>query len=156
MLNDTQKLHAQVNQAIIRCRRVYSMWAKRNKVSYNRVLVLLTIREYGFCTQKQVCDSYLLPPQTINHVIAEMKKEAILEIDKDRQRGKEKTFVLTKSGERYAEKILHSMDIMEERAAKQLGKEKIYMMTQLFTEYNQVLEGALENEEMLEEIDYEQ
>lgn len=156
MLNDTQKLHAQVNQAIIRCRRVYSMWAKRNKVSYNRVLVLLTIREYGFCTQKQVCDSYLLPPQTINHVIAEMKKEAILEIDKDRQRGKEKTFVLTESGEEYAEKILHSLDIMEERAAKQLGKEKIYMMTQLFTEYNQVLEDALENEEMLEEIDYEQ
>ena len=68
-----QKLYDQVNQAIIRCRGVYSMWAKNNNVSYNRMLVLYTIREFGFCTQKQICDSYLLPRQTVNHVISEMK-----------------------------------------------------------------------------------
>ena len=71
-----QKLYDQVNQAIIRCRGVYSMWAKNNNVSYNRMLVLYTIREFGFCTQKQICDSYLLPRQTVNHVISEMKKDA--------------------------------------------------------------------------------
>ena len=38
-----QKLYDQVNQAIIRCRGVYSMWAKNNNVSYNRMLVLYTI-----------------------------------------------------------------------------------------------------------------
>lgn len=156
MLNDVQKLHAQVNQAIVRCRRVYSMWAKENKVSYNRMLVLYTIREYGFCTQKQVCDSYLLPPQTINHVITQMRKEAILEVNKDKSCGKEKAFVLTQSGEAYAEKLLHSLDIMEERAAKRLGKEKIYGMTQLFMEYNQVLEESLDDEETSEEVHYEQ
>lgn len=156
MLNDVQKLHAQVNQAIVRCRRVYSMWAKENKVSYNRMLVLYTIREYGFCTQKQVCDSYLLPPQTINHVITQMRKEAIIEVDKDKSCGKEKAFVLTQSGEAYAEKLLYSLDIMEERAAKRLGKEKIYRMTQLFMEYNQVLEESLEDEETSEEVHYEQ
>lgn len=156
MLNDVQKLHAQVNQAIVRCRRVYSMWAKENKVSYNRMLVLYTIREYGFCTQKQVCDSYLLPPQTINHVITQMRKEAIIEVDKDKSCGKEKAFVLTQSGETYAEKLLHSLDIMEERAAKRLGKEKIYGMTQLFMEYNQVLEESLDEESTSEEVHYEQ
>ena len=74
-----QKLYDQVNQAIIRCRGVYSMWAKNNNVSYNRMLVLYTIREFGFCTQKQICDSYLLPRQTVNHVISEMKKDGILD-----------------------------------------------------------------------------
>ena len=76
-----QKLYDQVNQAIIRCRGVYSMWAKNNNVSYNRMLVLYTIREFGFCTQKQICDSYLLPRQTVNHVISEMKKDGILVAD---------------------------------------------------------------------------
>ena len=76
-----QKLYDQVNQAIIRCRGVYSMWAKNNNVSYNRMLVLYTIREFGFCTQKQICDSYLLPRQTVNHVISEMKKDGILVTD---------------------------------------------------------------------------
>ena len=47
MDHEIQKLHDQVNQAIIRCRRVYSVWAKKNKVSYNRMLVLYTIREYA-------------------------------------------------------------------------------------------------------------
>ena len=42
------------------------------------MLVLYTIREFGFCTQKQICDSYLLPRQTVNHVISEMKKDGIL------------------------------------------------------------------------------
>ena len=147
MDREIQKLHDQVNQAIIRCRRVYSMWAKENNVSYNRMLVLYTIREYGFCTQKQVCDSYLLPRQTINHVIAEMKKEGILEINKEKCIGKEKAFVLTKSGEEYSEKLLHSLSLMEERAVEQLGEERIRTMTKLFMEYDQVLEDSLEEEE---------
>ena len=65
MDHEIQKLHDQVNQAIIRCRRVYSVWAKKNKVSYNRMLVLYTIREYGSCTQKQVCDSYMLDRKSV-------------------------------------------------------------------------------------------
>ena len=85
-----QKLYDQVNQAIIRCRGVYSMWAKNNNVSYNRMLVLYTIREFGSCTQKQICDSYLLPRQTVNHVISEMKKDGILVADPEKSTGKEK------------------------------------------------------------------
>ena len=95
MDHEIQKLHDQVNQAIIRCRRVYSVWAKKNKVSYNRMLVLYTIREYGSCTQKQVCDSYMLPRQTVNHVITEMRKEGILAVSEEMSRGKEKALVLT-------------------------------------------------------------
>ena len=133
MDHEIQKLHDQVNQAIIRCRRVYSVWAKKNKVSYNRMLVLYTIREYGSCTQKQVCDSYMLPRQTVNHVITEMRKEGILAVSEEMSRGKER--------------LLHSLSLMEERAAAQLGAERIRMMTELFMEYDRVLEDALEEEE---------
>ena len=131
-----QKLYDQVNQAIIRCRGVYSMWAKNNNVSYNRMLVLYTIREFGFCTQKQICDSYLLPRQTVNHVI--------LVTDPEKSTGKEKALVLTPEGERYSEKLLYSLSRMEERAAKRLGEDKIRRMTELFMEYDQILEEALE------------
>ena len=138
-----QKLYDQVNQAIIRCRGVYSMWAKNNNVSYNRMLVLYTIREFGSCTQKQICDSYLLPRQTVNHVISEMKKDGILVTDPEKSTGKEKALVLTPEGERYSEKLLYSLSWMEERAAKRLGEDKICRMTELFMEYDQILEEAL-------------
>ena len=130
MDHEIQKLHDQVNQAIIRCRRVYSVWAKKNKVSYNRMLVLYTIREYGSCTQKQVCDSYMLPRQTVNHVISEMKKDGILVTDPEKSTGKEKALVLTPEGERYSEKLLYSLSRMEEREAKRLGEDKIPRMTE--------------------------
>ena len=143
MDRNTQKLHDQVNQAIIRCRRVYSMWAKENQVSYNRMLVLYTIREYGICTQKQVCDSYLLPCQTVNHVITEMRKEGILEINKEKSFGKEKALVLTKTGEAYSEKLLYSLSLMEERTVKRIGEERIREMTELFMEYDRILEETL-------------
>ena len=75
-----------------------------------------------------------------------MKKEGILEINKEKCIGKEKAFVLTKIGEEYSEKLLHSLSLMEERAVKQLGEERIRTMTKLFMEYDQVLEDSLEEE----------
>lgn len=101
-----QKLYDQVNQAIIRCRGVYSMWAKNNNVSYNRMLVLYTIREFGSCTQKQICDSYLLPRQTVNHVISEMKKDGILVADPEKSTGKEKALVFDAGGRTVFGKII--------------------------------------------------
>lgn len=61
MDSQNRKLHNSVNHAIIKCRGVYSQWAKRTGVNYNRMLVFYTIRDYGYCMQKQMCDQYLLP-----------------------------------------------------------------------------------------------
>ncbi len=38
-------------------------------ISYNEMLVLYTLREFDFCTQKQIYDSYMLPRQAINYNI---------------------------------------------------------------------------------------
>ena len=82
--------------------------------------------------------------QTANHVISEMKKDGILVTDPEKSIGKEKALVLTPEGERYSEKLLYSLSRMEERAAKRLGEDKIRRMTELFMEYDQILEEALE------------
>ena len=80
-------------------------------------------------------------------MITEMRKEGILAVSEEMSRGKEKALVLTESGEEYSERLLHSLSLMEERAAAQLGAERIRMMTELFMEYDRVLEDALEEEE---------
>ena len=83
MDHEIQKLHDQVNQAIIRCRRVYSVWAKKNRVSYNRMLGALY--DPGIMDpahRNRVCDSYMLPRQTVNHVITEMRKRGILAVSR--------------------------------------------------------------------------
>ena len=63
------------NHSIIKLRGVYADWSRRHNINYNEMLVLYTIRENGYCTQKQVCDNYLLPRQTIHNVISRMREQ---------------------------------------------------------------------------------
>ena len=75
---EIQQLMNDVNRAIIKFRGVYSSWSKKHGVNYNEMLVLYTIRDNGFCTQKQICENYLLPKQTVNHVITSMLTDGLL------------------------------------------------------------------------------
>jgi DNA-binding MarR family transcriptional regulator len=77
MNQKTHQLLNDVNRAIIKFRGVYSAWSKKHGISYNEMLVLYTIRDNGYCTQKMIGDSYLLPKQTINNVIIGMLKTDI-------------------------------------------------------------------------------
>ena len=81
MDSQSQQLHNKVNHAIIKCRGVYSQWAKRIGVNYTRMLVFYTIRDYGYCIQKQMCDQYLLPRQTMNNIVSALCREGLLAED---------------------------------------------------------------------------
>lgn len=72
MDQQTKALWDQITRAIIKYRGIYAAWSKKHGISYNEMLVFYTIRDDGFCTQKQICDSYLLPRQTINHANAKV------------------------------------------------------------------------------------
>ena len=144
MDKQTQQLHDSVNHAIIKCRGVYSLWAKKCGVSYNRMLVFYTIREYGFCTQKQMCDQYLLPRQTMNNIVAALCREGLLTEDPARRQGREKAYVPTAAGADYSAKHLASLNAVEERAAEVFGRERIRAMAELVLEYDRALETALE------------
>ena len=89
------KLLAELNCAVIQFRGLYAAWAKRHGISYNEMLVYYTIRDQGYCTQKQLCDSYLLPRQTINHVMLDLRARGLLTLSPDHCTGREKAFVLT-------------------------------------------------------------
>lgn len=144
METNNLKLLNDINRAIIKFRGIYSLWSSRHHISYHEMLVLYTIREYGFCTQKQICESYLLPKQTIHNVIAAMRKSGVLEPDKANSRGREKAFVLSAQGRGYAAPFLESLNTVEERALELLGKEKLQALTALLWEYDQALGMAME------------
>lgn len=139
-----QQLFDDINRAIIKFRGIYSEWSSRHNISYNEMLVLYTIREYGFCTQKQICGNYLLPKQTINNVMAALRKAGLLEYEEDHSKGHEKAFVLTAKGIEYAAPFLKSLDEVESQALQLLGEEKLQALTGLLLEYNQALNQALE------------
>ncbi len=134
-----------VNRAIIKFRGTYSQWSSAHGISYNEMLVLYTIREKGFCTQKQICDSYLLPRQTMNNVITVMRESGLLELSLEHSTGREKAFVLTGRGEEYARPLLDSMNAFEEQAVALLGDEKLAKLTALMLEYDQALGQTMQD-----------
>ncbi|MCD8022931.1 MAG: MarR family transcriptional regulator [Lachnospiraceae bacterium] len=144
MENDTQKLLADLNQAVIQFRGLYSAWSKKHGISYNEMLVLYTIRDNGFCTQKQICDSYLLPRQTMNHVITDMRKRGLLTIRPEYSSGREKAFVLTREGQTYAAPLLNSLNQIEAQAIESAGCETIRSMTGTLMAFDSILKQAMD------------
>ncbi len=146
MQKRTEKIVNEVNRAIIQFRGIYSEWSKQHNISYNEMLVFYTIREHGFCTQKQICDSYLLPRQTINNVIKKMRTEGILEQSRQMYIGREKSFSLTLKGEEYSKKVMESLNNVEEHALQIMGKDKMLLMTELIYEYSKSLKEAMQQD----------
>ena len=77
-------------------------------------MIYYTIREYGYCTQKLICDSYLLPKQTINHVFSSLRDKGILALNKDKSLGKEKAFSFSKDGEERFSSFASKLDGSEQ------------------------------------------
>ena len=137
-----------VNRAIIRLRGIYAEWSGRHGISYNEMLVLYTIRENGFCTQKQICSDYLLPRQTINQVIAQMRRQGLLELRNSSGGGREKAFVLTEKGKIWSAPLLASLTQVESRAVELMGEEQLEHLTALLRWHDSTLCRALgESEE---------
>lgn len=144
MNKDELNLLNGINRAIIKFRGIYSKWSNEQNISYHEMLVYYMIREYGFCTQKQICEHYLLPKQTINNVITSMRKNGILIYDEMHSAGREKAFILSDKGLQYAAPFLESMNTMEYRALELLGKDKLQTLTDLMLEYDYALQQAIE------------
>ena len=146
MRNEALKLSKDINRAVIKFRGVYSVWSKKHGISYNEMLVFYTIRDNGFCTQKQICDSYLLPRQTINNVIANMRKKELLTICKEKSIGKEKAFILTDKGKIYAEPLLKSLSKIEIQAIERVGFDYIKSMAQTIMTFDKALKQAMKED----------
>lgn len=146
MDEESLKLLAEINRAIIQFRGLYAAWAKAHGISYHELLVLYTIRDQGYCTQKQICDNYLLPRQTMNHVFLDLRKRGLLEQRSTHGIGREKAFVLSEQGERYARPLLEALNRVELQTLEIVGAKNIRSMVKDVLAYDQALETAMEAE----------
>ena len=146
MDQESLKLLSEINRAIIQFRGLYAAWSKEHGISYHELLVLYTIREQGFCTQKQICDSYLLPRQTMNHVILDLRERGLLEQSSEHGIGREKAFIFSDQGKRYAQPLLDSLNRMELQTLETFGKTNIRSMVKDVFTYDQALEAAMKAE----------
>lgn len=129
----------ELNRAIIRFRNSYSVWSNKHGISYHEMLVYYVIREYGFCTQKLICESYLLPKQTINNVFIKLRNNGILLQDTQKENRKEKVFILSEKGKAHYMQFISKLDAAESMAVDIIGFANLRELERLFNEYDKAL-----------------
>lgn len=80
----------------------------------------------------------------MNYVFMGLREQGILQYSKEHSVGKEKAYILSEQGKEYATPFLESLDVVETRAIRLLGEDKIAMLTGLLLEYDAALNCALE------------
>lgn len=134
-----------VNIAISNTLDLYRLWAKKKNINYNALLILYTLNDYKVCTQKQICDWWALPKQTVHGILIDFEKKGYITITANEDNKRERLIAFTDSGINYASSILDKLLVMEENAMINLGEEKRKQLIESNTKYYELLKEEIQN-----------
>lgn len=123
----------------------YGIWAKEHGLSYNALLVLYTMEEVTKCTQKQICESWLIPKQTVNSILLEFKEQGYVEFEIDSNNKREKIVRFTNLGQQYAKSILTKLHSIEEEVMLKMGAEMCEQFVEANNVYYDLFKKEIEN-----------
>lgn len=146
MTTEKRALLNGVNSGIIRIRGAYAAWCSANGLNYYVMLVFYSLSYDKLRTQKEICDAYRIPKQSLNNVITTLRKDGYLELVPDEKNRREKVLILTEKGRTYAEEKMSSLKEMEEESIRLMGEEDMKMMIRLSARYSEILEDLMEQE----------
>lgn len=135
-----------VNNALSRTLDLYRIWAKQHNLNYNALVILYTLDDYQVCTQKQICEWWALPKQTVHGILLDFEKKGYLTITANADNKRERLIAFTESGKLYASSILKQLHEMEEHAMEKLGAEQRAQLIDCNTKYYELLKEELQNE----------
>lgn len=143
MRRKTEALLTGVNKAIIKMRGVYAVWCREQGMSYHELLVWYSLRSFGPCTQKQICEHYLLPKQTIHNIVTGLREKGYVELRQDGTGWREKVIAPTEAGLEYSRGFMEPLEVIEGEAVAEMGEEDLAAMTELAMRYGAILERKL-------------
>ena len=134
-----------VNIALSGTLDLYRIWAKKHQLNYNALVILYTLNDYKKCTQKQICEWWALPKQTVHGILLDFEKKGYITITASTKNKRERLIAFTENGEIFASSILNRLYQMEENAMHKLGEEKRKQLIESNTKYYELLKEDIEN-----------
>ncbi|HIY77476.1 MAG TPA: MarR family transcriptional regulator [Candidatus Borkfalkia excrementavium] len=117
---------------------LYEDWAKKRGISYFELLTILSVTEAQTpCTQKDICDQWILPKQTVNSVLANLVKRGWVRLSPSPKDRRNKEILLTGEGKIAAAKIAGDLQEKENAVWLKLGKKRADEMLENTAIYNQ-------------------
>ncbi len=116
---------------------LYEDWAKKRGISYFELLTILSVTEAQTpCTQKDICDQWILPKQTVNSVLANLVKRGWVRLSPSPKDRRNKEILLTGEGKIAAAKIAGDLQEKENAVWLKLGKKRADEMLENTAIYN--------------------
>lgn len=134
-----------VNVALSGTLDLYRIWAKKHHLSYNALLVLYTLNDYKTCTQKQICEWWALPKQTVHGILMDFEEKNYITMSANAENKRERLVSLTEDGKKYIFPILAQLHKMEENAMEKMGSEKRNQLIVCNSEYYELLREEINN-----------
>lgn len=134
-----------INMSVNQIRGSLVQMAKKYNVNYHEMVLMYHLYRNGDCTQKQICDYYLLPKQTVNNIVMAMKEQENIDWYFTPTNKKEKVLKITEKGLGYIQDLVLSMNNTEDMIKSVLGEEKITALVELLVEYNNIIKASIAN-----------
>ncbi|MFR8004578.1 MAG: MarR family winged helix-turn-helix transcriptional regulator [Dysosmobacter welbionis] len=136
-MDKLHQLSAQYNALWIETNQLYEAWARQQGVSLYELLVILSIVETdGTALQKDICQRFAIPKQTISAIIKTLTNKGWLELKVLEQDRRSRKLCLTSEGSARAEQIAQALQEHEAQVWLRLGLERAEQLIEHTALYN--------------------
>ena len=113
---------------------IYHQWSRQNQIQYAELAVLYMLMRYQPCSQKHICQAWLLPKQTVSTVCKQFHAQGWLQFTPSAHDKREKIMTLTPVGLAHAQPLITPLIQAEQQALQQFGNERTeHLLTELNT-----------------------
>lgn len=124
---------------------LYRIWAKKHQLNYNALVILYTLDDYKTCTQKQICDWWALPKQTVHGILLDFEKKGYITITSNDKNKRERLIAFTEKGKLFAASVLEKLYEMEENAMQKMSYDQRNQLVTCSTKYYELLKEEIEH-----------
>lgn len=133
-MDQLHQLSAQYNALWIETNQLYETWARQRGMSLYELLVILSIVEAdGTVLQKDICQRFAIPKQTVNAIIKTLTDKGWLELKVSEQ---DRRLSLTPEGSAQAAQIAQALQEHEAQVWLRLGLDRAEQLIEHTALYN--------------------
>lgn len=127
---------------------LYETWAKARQITYNELLVFLSLWEHqNGCTQKFICDQWLLSKQTVHSIFQNLIRQGLIELRPLASDRRTKAAFLTEYGVQQVRMVVEHLQKQEEYVMGKLGEARRTILLESMELYNHYFQEEREYEE---------
>lgn len=123
---------------------LYGKWASTQGISYTELSILYALAYRGAATQKEICEFYGLPKQTVNNAIRNFEKERYVRLEASKKDKREKVIVFTELGTQYCQNLLSPLYKIEEYICRNISADRFIQAVETRKLFNTLFEKEME------------